>query len=72
MEIGSPSTRSLEFCPEQNDRLLRETLLLVDNIRDIASRRDEHYKRTAARYHYSNVLAIREIERELGLEEKLS
>lgn len=37
IEIESPSARSLKFCFKQNDRLLWESLLLMENLWDVTS-----------------------------------
>lgn len=55
VEVGSSSSRSLEFFHEQNDKLLRESLLFIDDLQDIATHRNEHYKRATTRYHNSQV-----------------
>lgn len=51
VEISSPSQRNLKFHAIENERLLREDLMFRENIWDVAVKRDEAYKRAAARYH---------------------
>lgn len=51
IEVDSSSTWNDYFEPEQNEQLLQENLLLIENVRHEAARKDEHVKRAAARYH---------------------
>ncbi|KAI5658790.1 hypothetical protein M9H77_27583 [Catharanthus roseus] len=47
-EIGSKSLRNLAFSKYQNEKLMHEHLVLIDELREMATKRNAHYKRQLA------------------------
>lgn len=60
-EVWFSSAENVNFYLRSNNRLLEENLLLIDSVREEATKRDECFKRAIARYHHSRIrhLSIR-------------
>lgn len=61
-KIGNESLQCMAFDEQENDQMMCEHLTLIDEVREQASKRDEHYKKQVARYHNakSNLQQLKE------------
>ena len=55
VEIGIPTRRTAEYSEETNDRLMREELDLLEEVRDEAAIRVSHYQQKMAKYFNAKV-----------------